>query len=491
MVIINNSPNAYCFQPRNAIPILSWFDDPNDDELLKLIPLLQQLATEESVYPSWTCTTRICSRGIERKHHFLAFSANSKRRVQVLSDRYLPSPNLLKVSVRNMYPVPRGSCFRFRSLFHSGLALANNRNPTTSEKKPKQQQPLTIRMRIESGSGASELIYRRRSSAPNVTVFHLHRTSSGGYIALDIVPSKQSPSAKALANGPSTPPLPPKTPPRAESGQPINTNSHQNETPHGASANGLKRIVVEHDTSSTQIESGNAGKELPVSIMVPNSYGLKVKARYLTKVQAKKKNASPFHCENFLPMLKRCPKPKEGKITLALDIDETLVHASINPRPGLRYHTIAHIDDGPNSGDIYVAFRPHLHTFLRAVAPLFEVVVFTASQSCYADPLMDTIDPDKTLVTDRLYREHCVELQEDRVKDLNLCGRSLDRMVIIDNSPIAYCFQPRNAIPILSWFDDPNDDELLKLIPVLQQLAFEETVYPFLDMYNAHLLSRD
>jgi RNA polymerase II subunit A small phosphatase-like protein len=63
--------------------------------------------------------------------------------------------------------------------------------------------------------------------------------------------------------------------------------------------------------------------------------------------------------------------------------------------------------------------------------------------------------------------------------------------VIIDNSPIAYCFQPRNAIPILSWFDDPNDDELLKLIPVLQQLAFEESVYPFLDMYNAHLLSRD
>jgi Dullard-like phosphatase family protein len=190
-------------------------------------------------------------------------------------------------------------------------------------------------------------------------------------------------------------------------------------------------------------------------------------------------------------MMKPCPKTKVGKITLLLDIDETLVHASINPRPGLSYDTIVHIDDGPNSGDIFVAFRPHLHTFLRAVAPLFEVAVFTASQSCYADPLMDTIDPDKTLVTDRLYRQHCVEVQGGRVKDLNLCGRPLDRMVIIDNSPIAYCFQPRNAIPILSWFDDPNDDELLKLIPLLQQLATEESVYPFLDMYNAHLTSKD
>jgi Dullard-like phosphatase family protein len=186
-------------------------------------------------------------------------------------------------------------------------------------------------------------------------------------------------------------------------------------------------------------------------------------------------------------MLKPCPKAKEGKITLVLDIDETLVHASINPRPTLRYDAIVHIDDGPNSGDIYVAYRPHLHTFLRAVAPLFEVAVFTASMQCYADLLMDTIDPDKTLVTDRLYRQHCVNMDGSRVKDLNLCGRSLDRIVIIDNSPIAYCFQPRNAIPILSWFDDPNDDELLKLIPLLQQLATEESVYPFLDMYNAHL----
>jgi CTD small phosphatase-like protein 2 len=212
---------------------------------------------------------------------------------------------------------------------------------------------------------------------------------------------------------------------------------------------------------------------------------------HLTAFQAQKQNISPFNPELYIPMLKPCPKAKAGKMTLLLDIDETLVHASISPRPGLRYDTVVHIDDGPNSGDIFVAYRPHLHTFLRAVAPLFEVAVFTASQSCYADPLMDTIDPNKTLVTDRLYRQHCVEVQGGRVKDLNLCGRSLDRMVIIDNSPIAYCFQPRNAIPILSWFDDQKDDELLKLIPLLEKLATQETVYPFLDMYNAHLLSLD
>jgi Dullard-like phosphatase family protein len=191
-----------------------------------------------------------------------------------------------------------------------------------------------------------------------------------------------------------------------------------------------------------------------------------------------------------LPMLRPCPKSRQGKLTLVLDIDETLVHASMHPRPGLCYDAVLPINNGAEFGNIYVAFRPHLHTFLRAVAQQFEVVVFTASQQYYADPLMDTIDPDQTLVTDRLYRQHCVEAPVGRIKDLNLCGRSLDRMVIIDNSPIAYCFQPRNAIPILSWFDDPNDKELLKLIPLLQQLATEVTVYPLLDLYNAHLLSK-
>ncbi len=211
---------------------------------------------------------------------------------------------------------------------------------------------------------------------------------------------------------------------------------------------------------------------------------------HVTKIRSLKKNNSPFNAALAMPMLRPCPKSKEGKMTLVLDIDETLVHASMTLRPGLHYDTVIRFEDGPNSGDIYVAFRPHLHTFLRAVAPLFEVVVFTASQPCYADPLMDTIDPDKSLVTDRLYRQHCCDALQGRIKDLSLCGRSLDRTVIIDNSPIAYCFQPRNAIPILSWFDDPNDDELLKLIPLLQQLATQDVVYPFLDMYNAHLLSR-
>ena len=33
-------------------------------------------------------------------------------------------------------------------------------------------------------------------------------------------------------------------------------------------------------------------------------------------------------------------------------------------------------------------------------------------------------------------------------------------MAIVDNTPYVFGFQPDNAIPIESWYDDPQDREL-------------------------------
>ena len=168
---------------------------------------------------------------------------------------------------------------------------------------------------------------------------------------------------------------------------------------------------------------------------------------------------------------------------LCLDVDETLVHAIFQP---LHYNLHIKIDEGDGEcGSIYVAYRPYLFVFLEAIAPLFEIAIFTASQSCYADQLMDAIDANGKLGRLRLFREHCTEVNGARVKDLSLLGRSLDRIALVDNSPVTYLFQPRNAIPILSWFDDPQDVELLKLIPMLRELASCATVYDVLDPFNS------
>lgn len=194
------------------------------------------------------------------------------------------------------------------------------------------------------------------------------------------------------------------------------------------------------------------------------------------------KNLSPAdpNGPTYLPP----PMPsKADKPLLVLDLDETLVHASFSP--GKPYNLKITITVDGETGDIFVAYRPHMMTFLKVVSSLFEVAVFTASQRCYAEQLMDHIDPNGTIVgRNRLYRDHCTNVSGANVKDLSRIGRPLGRVAIIDNSPVAYLFQPRNAIPILSWFDDPNDTELLKLIPLLRQLASVNEVYDVLDVHN-------
>lgn len=56
-------------------------------------------------------------------------------------------------------------------------------------------------------------------------------------------------------------------------------------------------------------------------------------------------------------------------------------------------------------------------------------------------------------------------------QDLSQVGRDLRETIIIDNSPTSYIFHPQHAIPISSWFSDAHDNELLDLIPVLEDLA--------------------
>jgi len=101
---------------------------------------------------------------------------------------------------------------------------------------------------------------------------------------------------------------------------------------------------------------------------------------------------------------------------------------------------------------------------------VFEVVVFTASLSKYADPVLDLLDVHK-VIDYRLFREHCTCINDTYIKDMSIMGRPIESVFIIDNSPHAYSLQPENAMPCLSWFDDYDDNELLGFIPILQKLA--------------------
>jgi len=66
---------------------------------------------------------------------------------------------------------------------------------------------------------------------------------------------------------------------------------------------------------------------------------------------------------------------------------------------------------------------------------------------------MDILDENRCC-SGRLFRGHCTFYQGMYVKDLSELGRDLRDVLIIDNSPTAYLFQPDNALPITSWYED-------------------------------------
>lgn len=81
----------------------------------------------------------------------------------------------------------------------------------------------------------------------------------------------------------------------------------------------------------------------------------------------------------------------KGKKTLVLDLDETLVHSSFQPVSQCDLILPVEIED--QTCYVYVLKRPGVDQFLRKMSQLYELVIYTASLSKYADPLLDWLDP--------------------------------------------------------------------------------------------------
>ena len=84
--------------------------------------------------------------------------------------------------------------------------------------------------------------------------------------------------------------------------------------------------------------------------------------------------------------------------------------------------------------------------------------------------MLDEIDPDGC-ITFRLFRRHCTYYRDMYVKDLRMLGRDLKNVILLDNSPNAYKFQPENGVPIKDFFFDTTDNSLQIILPFLETLA--------------------
>lgn len=96
--------------------------------------------------------------------------------------------------------------------------------------------------------------------------------------------------------------------------------------------------------------------------------------------------------------------PSKTKV-LVFDLDETLVHCLEDYDPSEVDHILPIHFPNDEVVEAGLNIRPYAIECLKEANKHFQVIVFTASHSCYADAVLDFIDPGRELIQYRMYRD--------------------------------------------------------------------------------------
>jgi RNA polymerase II subunit A-like phosphatase len=132
---------------------------------------------------------------------------------------------------------------------------------------------------------------------------------------------------------------------------------------------------------------------------------------------------------------------KHRKLSLVVDLDQTIIHACIEPTVGEwqadknspNYEAVKDVrsfqlqDDGSRgvaSGcNYYIKMRPGLREFLDKIAEMYELHVYTMGTRAYALNIAKIVDPEKRLFGDRII---------SRDENGNITQKSLQRLFPVD-----------------------------------------------------------
>ena len=119
-----------------------------------------------------------------------------------------------------------------------------------------------------------------------------------------------------------------------------------------------------------------------------------------------------------------------------------------------------------------ISLRPGLTSFLKEIKKYYEIIIFTSKDEKYIEPLIKFIEKKEKFFSYKFYIQHNIIINKTFIKDISRIGRSLNKIIMIDNILQNYRNQKNNTIIIKSFFgDDDNDKNLIYLKDILIKIA--------------------
>ncbi|XP_018449441.1 uncharacterized protein LOC108820908 [Raphanus sativus] len=172
-------------------------------------------------------------------------------------------------------------------------------------------------------------------------------------------------------------------------------------------------------------------------------------------------------------------KRNDKKRTIVLDLDETLVHSSMDPPVRAHVDFMVRLKIQGVVIPMFVVKRPGVTEFLDRIGKNYRVAVFTAGLPEYASQVLDKLDKNR-VISQRLYRDSCTDINGRYAKDLSLVAKTdFGSVLLVDDNPFSYSLQQDNGVHIKPFVDDMEDQELMKLA------EFFDGCYQYEDLRDA------
>ena len=112
--------------------------------------------------------------------------------------------------------------------------------------------------------------------------------------------------------------------------------------------------------------------------------------------------------------------------------------------------------------------RPGLNNFLKRLSQKYEIVIFSDDDFMFLTTAVEHLDPRQLIFMGAFGKESMVWSNGRYIKDLSYLNRDPKSIIVIERDARNVSKHPQNVIVLKEFEGDDNDQELTKLLPLLE-----------------------